>query len=187
MIRWPLVVVALLAASCSGAGDKSPTAKPPAASPSQASPTPSPTPTVAQDITLAFGGDVHFEGRTERRLSGHRQDVLGPIGATLAAADIGMVNLESAITERGTPEPKKYKFRTSPTALLALRDEGVDVVTMANNHAVDYGPVGLRDSLAAIKSTGVPVVGIGKTRPRRTPPGSSPYEGLALRSWPRAR
>lgn len=112
-------------------------------------------------MTLAVAGDVHFAGRVESRLATHPADVLGPIGTVLAAADIGMVNLESAVTERGTPEPKQFHFRASAAALVALRDEGVDVVSMANNHGVDYGPVGLRDSLAAIKATGVPVVGIG--------------------------
>ncbi len=57
-----------------------------------------------------------------------------------------MVNLESAITQRGSPDPKeleapadRYWFRTSPAALDVLAAAGVDVVTMANNHGADYG------------------------------------------------
>src|SRR5262249_59471659 len=90
-------------------------------------------------------------------------DVLGPIGRTLAAADIGMVNLESAITQRGTAEPKQFHFRAPPVVLDSLRRSGLDVITMANNHAVDYGPVGLADTLAAIGSHRLPVIGIGAT------------------------
>jgi len=79
----------------------------------------------------------------------------------LAPADVAMVNLETAITGRGSEAPKEFHFRTTPDALTALRTIGVDVVTMANNHAVDYGPVGLRDTLAAVRSAPLPVVGIG--------------------------
>jgi poly-gamma-glutamate capsule biosynthesis protein CapA/YwtB (metallophosphatase superfamily) len=71
------------------------------------------------------------------------------------------VNLETAITERGTPEPKQFYFRAPATALTALRSAGIDVATMANNHGADYGPVGLQDSVAAIRTSRFPVVGIG--------------------------
>jgi poly-gamma-glutamate synthesis protein (capsule biosynthesis protein) len=83
------------------------------------------------------------------------------IAPLLKPADVAMVNLETAITTRGTPEPKTYHFRAPASAFTALRNAGVDVVTMANNHGVDYGPVGLSDSLAAIKTSKLPVVGIG--------------------------
>ncbi len=73
-----------------------------------------------------------------------------------------MVNLETAITSRGEPEPKRFHFRTKPSALRALGAAGVDVVTMANNHAVDYGKDGLTDTLAAKQHSPIPVIGIGK-------------------------
>lgn len=121
-------------------------------------------------VTLAFAGDVHFEAHLAALL-GHPRHALGPIERTLAAADLAMVNLESAITTRGTPEAKelevpdqRYHFRTSPASLRVLDAAGVDVATMANNHGADYGPVGLRDSLAAIRRGPLPVVGIGRDR-----------------------
>jgi poly-gamma-glutamate synthesis protein (capsule biosynthesis protein) len=73
-----------------------------------------------------------------------------------------MVNLETAITDRGVEQPKIWHFRTSPRALVALQHAGVDVVTMANNHAVDYGRPGLVDTLAARAASPIPVVGIGR-------------------------
>ncbi|MDI2132675.1 CapA family protein [Yinghuangia seranimata] len=112
-------------------------------------------------VTLAFAGDVHFNERTVPRLNAGAETALGPISKTLGQADIAMVNFESAITERGTPEDKTYHFRAPATALKELQKSGIDVVTMANNHAVDYGPVGLQDSLAAVKNPPIPVVGIG--------------------------
>ncbi|MGW5350172.1 CapA family protein [Streptomyces sp. NPDC004031] len=110
-------------------------------------------------ITLAFAGDVHFTERTANRLG--VDPALGPMSQALGAADFSMVNLETAITTRGTPQPKKFHFRTSPDALGALQRSGIDAVTMANNHAVDYGPQGLTDSLAAQRDSPIPVVGIG--------------------------
>ncbi|MGB9377242.1 MAG: CapA family protein [Mycobacteriales bacterium] len=160
MMRWRLAVVAALVAGCSTAAPPSGKSTPPT-SVLPPSPSPSASAGPARDLTLAFAGDVHFAGRVESRLTTHPRDVLGPIGATLAAADIGMVNLESAVTERGTPEPKQFHFRAPASALVALHEQGIDVLTMANNHGVDYGPTGLRDSLAAIQSTHVPVIGIG--------------------------
>jgi hypothetical protein len=115
-----------------------------------------------QPVTFAFGGDVHFEGGLRGKLRADPQRVLAPIAPVLAGADVAVVNLETAITERGTPQLKEFTFRTSPIALAALGAAGVDAVSMANNHALDYGPDGLADSLAAKAATPSPaVVGIG--------------------------
>ena len=112
------------------------------------------------DITLAFAGDVHFTGRTAALLK-HPARAFGPISSVLGSADLTMLNLETAVTRRGVPQPKTYHFRTTPAAFTALRDAGVDLVTMANNHVLDYGQTGLADTLAAAKATRFPVVGIG--------------------------
>lgn len=125
-----------------------------------------------EPIILAFGGDTHFEGQLRSRL-GNPQNALGPVAKQLRAADFAMVNLETAITTGGTPAPKSFTFRAPPSAFKALQGSGVDVVSMANNHGMDFMESGLRDSLAAIKRSGFPVVGIGKNadaafRPYRT-------------------
>jgi poly-gamma-glutamate capsule biosynthesis protein CapA/YwtB (metallophosphatase superfamily) len=81
----------------------------------------------------------------------------------LSSADVAMVNLETAITERGEPVAgKAFHFRSPAESFLALEAAGVDVVTMANNHALDYGPVGMGDTFDAIASAQVAVVGIGQ-------------------------
>jgi poly-gamma-glutamate synthesis protein (capsule biosynthesis protein) len=115
-----------------------------------------------EPVTLAFGGDVHFEGAIESRLSANPATTLGPIAGVLRRADLAVVNLETAITERGTPAPKDFTFRAPPPALAALKEAGVDVASMANNHGLDFGLVGLRDSLAAAKAAKFPVVGVGR-------------------------
>ena len=112
-------------------------------------------------VTLAFAGDVHFTGRTAGLLN-DPATAFGPVSAVLRAADFTAVNLETAVTSRGTPQPKTYHFRTVPAAFTALRDAGVDLVTMANNHVLDYGQAGLADTLAAAATHRFPAVGIGK-------------------------
>jgi poly-gamma-glutamate capsule biosynthesis protein CapA/YwtB (metallophosphatase superfamily) len=114
----------------------------------------------ADSITLAFAGDVNFAGRT-RRLLADPATAFGPITGVLRAADFTAVNLETAVTSGGTPQPKTYHFRAPAAAFTALRDAGIDLVTMANNHVLDYGQAGLADTLAAARAARFPVVGIG--------------------------
>lgn len=134
-------------------------AAPTATTPGPVTPTADPTADPDRPITLAFGGDVHFSAQLEALVD--RPGSLAELKPVLGAADLAMVNLETAITDRGSPEPKKFHFRTSPQALVRLQESGVDVVTMANNHAVDYGADGLTDTLAAKQDSPIPVVGVG--------------------------
>ncbi len=113
-------------------------------------------------VVLAFGGDVHFEGALRSKLDASPSTTLSPVVPLLRRADIAMVNLETAVTTRGTPQPKEFVFRAPSTAFAALRGASVDVATMANNHGLDYGRVGLSDSLAAARRYHFPVVGIGR-------------------------
>jgi poly-gamma-glutamate capsule biosynthesis protein CapA/YwtB (metallophosphatase superfamily) len=167
----PLAAIAMLLAACTGSTTPSTlTHAPHQSPPGYVTPSSSPQDGRSATVTLAFAGDMHFELQLAALLD-HPRGALGPITRALGAADVTMVNLESAITERGTPEAKeledpdnRYYFRTSPAALDVLAAAGVDVVTMANNHGADYGPVGLDDTLRAIRNSPVHVVGIGANR-----------------------
>jgi poly-gamma-glutamate synthesis protein (capsule biosynthesis protein) len=163
MLRLGPIAVLLAVAACgpatheaagqpspSGPGESAPTASPSASAPS------SPPAT----ITLAFAGDVHFTGRTAGLLA-HPDSAFGPISAVLSSTDLTMVNLETAVTDRGTPQPKTFHFRAPASAFAALRAAGIDLVTVANNHVLDYGQVGLADTLAAAKAADFPLVGAG--------------------------
>ena len=140
-----------------------------------------------QPVTFAFAGDAHFIDQRDDeagavssgvmlsdQLNADPTRVLAPIAPLLSAADLAMVNLETAITVRGEPVPgKNFHFRSPPASFSALKAAGVDVVNMANNHALDYGAVGMQDTFAAIKLSKFPVVGIGHNaaeayRPYRT-------------------
>jgi poly-gamma-glutamate synthesis protein (capsule biosynthesis protein) len=113
------------------------------------------------EITLALAGDTYFQGPLAGRLAADPATALAPVQHVLAAADLALVNLETAVGEGGRPEPKQYTFRAPPSALAALRAAGVDAASMANNHALDYGPETLRETLAAERDSGFPLVGIG--------------------------
>lgn len=117
----------------------------------------------AQQVTLAFAGDVRFGGELARRLEEDPDTALAAVAPLLQGADLAVVNLETAITERGTPAPKRFTFRAPATALDALRGAGVDVANMANNHGLDYGPQSLTDALTASAERGFPLIGIGAT------------------------
>jgi poly-gamma-glutamate synthesis protein (capsule biosynthesis protein) len=119
------------------------------------------TPAVTKPVVLAFGGDVHFEGVLESKLAANAAGTLAPIKPVFRRADLAVVNLETAVTNGGAAASKLYTFRAPATAFAALRGGGVDVASMANNHGLDYGADGLRDSLAAARRYAFPVVGIG--------------------------
>jgi poly-gamma-glutamate capsule biosynthesis protein CapA/YwtB (metallophosphatase superfamily) len=127
----------------------------------------------AKPVVLAFGGDVHFESTIGVELRAGPRLVLASIAPVLRRADVAVVNLETAVTTGGSPAAKEFVFRAPPSAFSALAAGGVDVVSMANNHGMDYGETGLRDSLAAAKRYRFPVIGIGLNdtqayRPYRT-------------------
>jgi len=157
------------------------------ASPSPATTAPSPGIRVGEDrqptgepVTLALAGDVHFEGSVRSRLLADPDTALDPVARLLRRADLAMVNLETAVTERGTPEPKQYVFRAPSTAWRALQAGGVDVVTLANNHGLDYGQVGLQDTLAGARRADMPLVGAGTDAAQAYAPWRTTVKGQRL-------
>ena len=162
-ITAPLALTALLLSACTSVdatrvGDPSTTAPVPA-------------------ITLALAGDVHFEGSSAAAL---QPDGLQAIAGVLSAADVSVVNVETAITDGGTPAGKQYTFRAPPAAFGALKDAGVDVAAMANNHSLDYGGDGLADTLAASTAQRLPVIGIGADADAAYAPWTSSVRGHHL-------
>jgi poly-gamma-glutamate capsule biosynthesis protein CapA/YwtB (metallophosphatase superfamily) len=174
-VAWSVRVLAGFAvavAACSGGGSRATTTARVATTASTTTTTAPPATTTTRpravppakgSVTFAFAGDVHFEGPLRTALAADPAAVLASIAPVLRTYDLAMVNLETAITERGTPQPKQYTFRASVNALTALTAAGIDVATQANNHGVDFGPIGLTDTLSArAQSTGVKIIGIGR-------------------------
>jgi poly-gamma-glutamate capsule biosynthesis protein CapA/YwtB (metallophosphatase superfamily) len=131
-------------------------------------------------FTIAFAGDVHFSGRVRPRLDRDPATVFAQAKPALDRADLTMVNLETAITTGGVQQNKLFTFRAPPSALTALRDAGIDVATEANNHGADYGTPGLHDTLQAIRTSGFPVIGIGKDARQAFAPYTTTLNGVRV-------
>jgi Bacterial capsule synthesis protein PGA_cap/D-alanyl-D-alanine carboxypeptidase len=135
-------------------------------------------------VTLAFAGDVHFEGGV-RALLDRKDATLGPMSSALRSADVAVVNLESALTTGGSPVSKelehpsrRYWFRSPPSALALLERSGVDAVSLANNHGADYGAAGLRDSLRTARNSPVAVIGAGHDPEQAFSPYRTSVDGI---------
>jgi poly-gamma-glutamate synthesis protein (capsule biosynthesis protein) len=139
----------------------------------------SPTPTGPQPVVLAFAGDVHFADRTLNLLD-DPATAFGPVSEIFQAADLAMVNLETAVTERGTPEPKTFKFRAPPSAYDAVKAAGIDIVSLANNHALDYGQVGLEDTISHAEAAAMPFVGVGRNSAEAYRPWITEIKGVRI-------
>ncbi len=139
-----------------------PTDIPTAAPTMTITPTASPTPSyvvelaAVGDIMLArgIGGLIYVNG-IGAPFSG------SGVQAALSSADLALGNLECALTLRGTPEPKAYTFAAPPEGAQSLAWAGFDLVTLGNNHILDYGPDGLEDTLSALDGAGVLHLGAG--------------------------
>jgi poly-gamma-glutamate synthesis protein (capsule biosynthesis protein) len=129
-----------------------------------ASPTSSPAaPAEPPSARVVSGGDVMPDRQVEQFANANgAQAVFAGIAPVLMKGDAAWVNLEGVTSKLGSPWPgKDYTFEGPPEFAPALADAGVDVVTMANNHTVDYGRAALKDTIARLEKAGVHVVGAG--------------------------
>ena len=104
------------------------------------------------------------------------------VGHTLAAADVTTANLEGAVSDRGTPAgDKQYHFR-GPDELLhgAATFAGMDVVTLANNHSMDFGADALEDTIASARRAGIRTIGAGMNQRLARAPAILDVGGLKL-------
>jgi poly-gamma-glutamate capsule biosynthesis protein CapA/YwtB (metallophosphatase superfamily) len=114
-------------------------------------------------VRLALAGDTML-GRGVARELGRRppQSLVEPaLVEVVREADLVLLNLECCISERGEPVPKAFTFRAPPAAVETLLHLGVTCVTLANNHALDYGADALLDTFEHLRSAGIAWVGAG--------------------------
>jgi len=119
---------------------------------------------VSARVRLALAGDTMLGRGVARELERRPpQSLVEPALAELTrAADLFVLNLECCISERGKPVPKTFNFRAPPVAVETLLHLGVDCVTLANNHALDYGPDALLDTLEHLSAAGIAWAGAGE-------------------------
>lgn len=132
--------------------------------PPKPAPEPDATAKPSQKLLIAAVGDIMLDGsaREIMRREGYAYAFNGT-REWLQRADIAFGNLEGPLTRRGVPaEDKKYLFRSPPDEVVkSLADAGFDVVSLANNHSLDYGAEGLSDTIAALDKGGIRHVGAG--------------------------
>lgn len=125
-------------------------------------------PAVPGKVTLAFAGDIlfddHYAITGAVRGDGDISKGVSPeVIERMRSADVMMLNNEFAYSDRGTAiEEKQFTFRARPETAAYLNDMSVDIVSLANNHAYDYGPEALTDTLDTLREAEIPYVGAGR-------------------------
>lgn len=121
------------------------------------------------EIVMDFIGDICLsEGwRTVEYMDAQPNgiyDCLSPdIMSELNSADVLMINNEYVLSTKGSPlEGKAYLFRGKPSRVQVLVDMGADIASLANNHAYDYGPEALVETMEVLEGAGIPYVGAGR-------------------------
>jgi poly-gamma-glutamate synthesis protein (capsule biosynthesis protein) len=136
-------------------------------------------------VTVGLAGDTMLGRRVAERLSWMAPEDLVSTGVVDAAheADVLVLNLECCISERGEPWPapdKPFFFRAPPVAVETLVHLGVACVTMANNHALDYGEIALLDTFRHLGSANIRCVGAGPDLETARAPAVLDAEGFRL-------
>ncbi|BCW95367.1 MAG: CapA family protein [Fimbriimonadales bacterium] len=132
-------------------------------------------------VRVLIGGDIIF-GRGVSQLA--RARGLGyffePIAPLLRQADWCVLNMEGCISMRGTPVPKEYTFRAPPELAKHLRLAGVSMVSLGNNHSMDYGALALLDTMEHLWQAGVWWAGAGANRTQAAQAVQVDFGGLCV-------
>lgn len=120
------------------------------------------------EVTITFAGDILFDDNyaVMARVAQNGGDITYGIDSELIremqSADIMMLNNEFPYSDRGEPlEDKQFTFRAKPSTVAYLNELGVDIVSLANNHAYDYGETAFLDTMTTLEDAGVIYVGAG--------------------------
>lgn len=139
------------------------------------------------DFTLCFAGDINLaEGEvTTKQLDQSNGDITKCISPELIKymkdADLTLVNNEFCYSNRGTPLPNKaWTFRANTSRVSVLKDMGVDVVQLANNHVYDYGEEAILDTFSTLESAGIPYVGAGRNLSEAMKPYYTEIDGKKI-------
>ena len=123
----------------------------------------------SERVRFAFAGDILLDDSYAMmdRYRNRGSDIYDTFSTELLermrSADVFMLNNEFPFSTGGTPTPgKKFTFRANPSNIDLYEQMGVDVVSLANNHAYDYGETALMDTFATLENANIPYVGAGR-------------------------
>ena len=143
--------------------------------------------TADRPIRVSFLGDTLIGGEAQDVLEREGYDyAFGGIRHLLDDSDLVVANLEGPVTERAEPGAKhdigrkRYWYRAHPDSLDAMRRAGIRVVSLANNHVLDYGPEGLLDTIDALDARGFEHCGAGRNRAAARRPVQVEVRGLTF-------
>jgi len=142
---------------------------------------PTGTPISSRQVTLEAVGDIMLARTVGDQVQAHGpQIVFAGVQSVFDSADVLVGNLECAITDSGERQQKTYTFAAHPETALALALAGFDVLSLANNHAMDYGSQGLFDTRDHLKQYGIASVGAGANAAEAHAPVILERNGLRL-------
>ena len=119
-----------------------------------------------ETITLSFAGDVHF---SDLYLQKYEQNGISVFAdeemlELMRTADLFMLNHEFSFSLRGEAvEDKEYTLRSDPKYVKILQELGTDVVSIANNHVLDFGQTAFLDTLETLEAADISYAGGGRT------------------------
>jgi poly-gamma-glutamate synthesis protein (capsule biosynthesis protein) len=121
----------------------------------------------AEEIIINAVGDIMLAGRWTPLLRQKGYDrPFDSVRKELASGDINIGNLESPIASSGKEfVGKKFRFRAEPAVAAAIRAAGFNLVTLANNHSMDFGGTALEETLHHLQTNGIGWIGAGKNLP----------------------
>ncbi len=133
-------------------------------------------------VTVAAVGDITFGEEVGPALArlGARYPWTS-VAPLLRRADVTTGNLETAVSLRGSPAEKEFTFRGAPWMLRPVHSyAGFDLLTLANNHAVDFGRAALLDTIHAVRAAGMQTIGAGASSSRARRPAIFTRGGLRI-------
>lgn len=133
-------------------------------------------------VVMSFAGDVQFSGKVEELLEREGFDYpYQHLGSLFQTDDLTFINLETPVTTGGEAAlGKSYVYKSSPKALEAMTEAGVDIVNLANNHILDQGQAGLADTLNYLKDYQIKYVGAGMDRKNAYAPVYYEIKGMRI-------
>ena len=132
-------------------------------------------------VHLTAVGDIMLDRRLGAAIKqGHIDFPFAAVAPHFQQADFVLGNLESALGHSGTAAHKSYPFRAPAAAAVSLAQAGFDLLTLANNHGMDYGPDGLLEGLALLAAQKLATIGAGQNKAEARAPHLVEINGLTV-------
>jgi poly-gamma-glutamate synthesis protein (capsule biosynthesis protein) len=136
-----------------------------------------------KEVTLIFGGDFCPTEHVESALCSldDPSELLGPAASLFRQSDLAIVNLEYPLTR---VDKKLVKYgshqKGCPETISVLKEAGVGLVSLANNHILDFGAEGMADTVRTCEAAGIAIVGAGKTAGEAAKPYNATIKGKRI-------